>query len=339
MFGFPNDVIPTGWYQVAWAGEIGVGQVTPLRYFSEDLVAYRGTSGEVCVMNAHCPHLGAHLGYGGKVAGDDIICPFHGWRWDSKGCNVEIPYGTRTNRAQVIRTWHVREHYDLVLVWYDALERDPQWEPPAIEEYDEPDRYPPFPHCVRKWDNVRLIPQFIAENAVDPAHQQYVHGAFEPSTMELHESEGPRFHSVQKMTFGKGKPSTWLTPDGAVEATLDAEVWGMGLIVARFQGTDDSIHIQCQTPVEADRCDLRVSVLARRDPGDHSDAPSGASARRMEFQWRQVDNDLLIWEHMHYVERPPLASVEARAYTDFRRWAAQFYPEVGTDVQVTAGRA
>jgi 3-ketosteroid 9alpha-monooxygenase subunit A len=78
--GWPYTRHPSGWFQVAWSAEIGVGDVRPLRYFDTDLVAFRGTSGRLTVLDAHCPHMGADLGYGGRVEGDDIVCPFHAWR-------------------------------------------------------------------------------------------------------------------------------------------------------------------------------------------------------------------------------------------------------------------
>lgn len=56
-----------------------------MKYFGQDLVAWRAEDGTVTVMSAHCEHLGAHLGYGGRVEGDRIICPFHGWEWNQLG--------------------------------------------------------------------------------------------------------------------------------------------------------------------------------------------------------------------------------------------------------------
>ena len=48
------------------------------------------------VVDAYCPHLGAHLGVGGQVEGDCMRCPFHGWEFDGdSGACVEIPYGER----------------------------------------------------------------------------------------------------------------------------------------------------------------------------------------------------------------------------------------------------
>ncbi len=109
----------TGWFMVGWSPEFPVGEVRPLRYFGEDLVAYRDESGELHVLEGHCKHLGAHIGHGGTVVGDCVQCPFHGWRWGPDGTNRYIPYQPdRPNRALTLRVFPVREQYDCVFVWH-----------------------------------------------------------------------------------------------------------------------------------------------------------------------------------------------------------------------------
>ena len=56
----------TGWFMVGWSAEFPRGEVRPLRYFGEDLVAYRNDAGELHVLSGHCRHLGAHIGHGGR---------------------------------------------------------------------------------------------------------------------------------------------------------------------------------------------------------------------------------------------------------------------------------
>lgn len=85
----------TGWFMIGWSPEFPVGEVRPLRYFGEDLVAYRDESGELHVLEAHCKHLGAHIGHGGTVVGDCVQCPFHGWRWGRTAPTATSP----TNRT------------------------------------------------------------------------------------------------------------------------------------------------------------------------------------------------------------------------------------------------
>ena len=73
---------PNGWFAVAFSRDLIPGEVKSVHYFGEDLVVFRNRSGEPRVVDAYCPHLGAHLGEGGRVIGDSIRCPFHGWQYD-----------------------------------------------------------------------------------------------------------------------------------------------------------------------------------------------------------------------------------------------------------------
>ena len=73
--GFVMDVIarerpaiplpmPWGWFHVLYSHELEVGESKPLFYFEQELVAFRTESGVAKVVDAYCPHMGAHLGYG-----------------------------------------------------------------------------------------------------------------------------------------------------------------------------------------------------------------------------------------------------------------------------------
>ena len=78
--GFPHKGYPSGWFQVAWAGELEVGDVRPLHYFGQDLVLYRGKRG-YHVLDAFCPHMGAHFGHGrAKCIGSAACRGMHGAR-------------------------------------------------------------------------------------------------------------------------------------------------------------------------------------------------------------------------------------------------------------------
>ena len=80
-FPFPH---PFGWFMVAYADDLAPGEVTAIRYWSTDLVLWRDDAGEYHLQDAYCPHLGAHLGVGGKVRGATLECPFHGWAFDQR---------------------------------------------------------------------------------------------------------------------------------------------------------------------------------------------------------------------------------------------------------------
>ena len=128
----PLSMKPTGWFQVAWSDEIDIGDVHNMKYFDQEMIAWRADSGQLTVMNAYCEHLGAHLGYGGTVVGEVLQCPFHGWQWSQEGRNVRIPYQERPNRGRRIRTYPVLERNESVYIWHDIEGRTPFFDAPDV---------------------------------------------------------------------------------------------------------------------------------------------------------------------------------------------------------------
>ena len=82
---------PNLWYPVIQSTDLKKGQVKPLYVLEKNLVVYRSLSGNVHALDAFCPHLGAHLGVGGSVLGEDIRCPFHNWTFNGSGHCTGIP--------------------------------------------------------------------------------------------------------------------------------------------------------------------------------------------------------------------------------------------------------
>jgi aminopyrrolnitrin oxygenase len=74
---------PSSWYLFGFVRELRNGP-TSRRLLGRDLAAYRTDDGRIVVLDALCSHLGADLGRG-RVAGDCIQCPFHGWRYGPDG--------------------------------------------------------------------------------------------------------------------------------------------------------------------------------------------------------------------------------------------------------------
>src|SRR5690606_27736715 len=83
--------VPNGWYVAAGSNELDAGERMPFIAVARELVVFRGVDGVAHVVDAHCPHMGAHLG-GGAVVGDTLACPYHGWRFGGDGRCVDIPY-------------------------------------------------------------------------------------------------------------------------------------------------------------------------------------------------------------------------------------------------------
>jgi phenylpropionate dioxygenase-like ring-hydroxylating dioxygenase large terminal subunit len=80
---------PAAWYLFCPSGEL---RRRPLgrRALGREIVAFRAASGQVGVMLARCPHMGADLA-GGCVVGERLRCPFHHWEFDVGGVCRRIP--------------------------------------------------------------------------------------------------------------------------------------------------------------------------------------------------------------------------------------------------------
>jgi 3-ketosteroid 9alpha-monooxygenase subunit A len=320
---------PTGWFIAAWSQEIGPGEIQPRRYFGTDLVVWRSDSGRAVVMDAHCAHMGCNLAHGatgrphenGLVVGDSVQCPFHGWRWDTDGRNVEIPGCDRTSRVRM-RTWPTREVHDrLILVWHDALGRPPLWEPPGIAELDDPRRwYLATEDCAwRRISDLRLPNVMLLENSVDPAHVKFVHGS-EIGRGEILTADGPVFRSRIDLTY-RARDGRSFSNGG-----IGVELWGMGLIVTRLSGIHDIIQVVGITPTDGWNVDARVLNVARRDPKQEHPSPEARAV--IDHQLYAIDEDASIFAHTRYRARPPFLPDEREDFRVVRRWIGQFYPPV-----------
>ena len=166
--------VPTGWYFVDFSENLQPGELRNIQQFGQEWVFFRTESGKPAVSDPYCPHLGAHLGHGGKVCGEHLRCPFHHWEYDADGMCKVIPYATVvppiTQRGPVLRTLPTVEKYGMVWSWYHPRCEPPAWELPHIPELEEPGFA-----CTRRgsWAADTCI-QEIAENGVDFAHLRFL---------------------------------------------------------------------------------------------------------------------------------------------------------------------
>src|SRR5262245_49417717 len=105
---FPFSSLPYGWFRVSASLALRLRDVQPLRYFERDLVLWRDPSGRAHLANAFCPHLGAHIGFGGTLAGHHLQCPFHGWLFDADGKRV-LPTGQVASPEAHLELYPVEE--------------------------------------------------------------------------------------------------------------------------------------------------------------------------------------------------------------------------------------
>jgi 3-ketosteroid 9alpha-monooxygenase subunit A len=303
----------TGWFVVAAADELPPGKVLPLRYFGRSLVAFRGESGAVSVLDAHCPHLGADLGVGGTVVGDSIRCPFHAWRFDGQGACVEIPY-CRSEKNKIppraqIKPWPVRERNGLVFVWHDRAGREPTYEIPVIAEHGDPGW---TPWTLRKM-TIRTVPREIIENVADAGHFPRVHG----TDLEQFENEFVDHMAIQRSS-GVAHP----IGGGVDRFKLVATYYGPAYQVTEMESFLPNRLINAHTPIDEHSLDLRFGVMLKRAGSDEKMARYAAGyVENLQVGFGQ---DVAIWENKVWRDRPVLCDGDG-AIGALRRWYRQFY--------------
>eukprot|EP01089_Gocevia_fonbrunei_P018508 TRINITY_DN626_c0_g1_i1.p1 TRINITY_DN626_c0_g1~~TRINITY_DN626_c0_g1_i1.p1 ORF type:complete len:433 (+),score=10.69 TRINITY_DN626_c0_g1_i1:38-1336(+) len=165
---------PNGWYYLISSWDLKPGDIKPVKFMDQSLVMFRGKEDEVVsVLDAYCPHLGVNLGVNGRiVAGDNIECPFHGWRFDGEGKCTHIPGQTNIPQQAHSRGWIVREVNAMVWIWYSVDYPDkPNWELPVLSEFDDYEW---------RWDGkadhfAKTHIQDVPENTADVAHLNNLH--------------------------------------------------------------------------------------------------------------------------------------------------------------------
>ncbi len=305
----PLPPFPHGWFRVCDSDQLAPGELRAVRYVGRELVVLRDAAGTARVFDAFCPHLGAHLGHGGRVEGDTLRCPFHGWRFDAGGRCVEVPYARRIPPRAQLRAWEVCEKNGVVMVWYHGQGEPPQWEIPDVPEWGSPEWTEP----VRQEYRVRTHAQEMAENVVDPAHFKYVHGT--PALP-------PTKAWIEDHVFRVESGLTFTTPRGESLGKVDIQSHGFGFGVTRFTGVVETLVLITGGPIDEEYCETVLRFMVKR-LGNEEAERNVARAFVAEIN-RQYSQDIPIWENKVHLDRPLLCDGDGPIGL-LREWGRQFY--------------
>lgn len=317
---------PTGWFQIAWSDEIAAGEIKLLRYFGEDIILWRSESGVLTAQDAYCLHLGGNIGVKGTVVGEEVMCPWHGWRWSQQGRNTDIPHSAQKCKPTLrLKTYPLVDWYGAVLIWHDLLEREPMWQPDRIDELEGDDYYPMLPAC-RVVHRIKAHPQMPLENSADLFHVIYVHGGDVGDVISL-EFDGPYAIEQLGINYGGDKPQgSWLTPDGQQKAVIHARMGGIGNTWLKHpEELIPAIQFVNVTPVDDTYSDYYFAMTSKRTDG--ADEPTGVERKMIDLQMKIAEQDFFTWENMKVLHAPNFAPEEAQNYSAVRRWSRQFYPQ------------
>lgn len=318
--------LPTGWYALLFANELKSGQLTHDTYFGQELIIFRTASGKAAVMDAYCPHLGAHIGHGGRVEGETVRCPFHGFRFAGDGVCVSTPYAKRLPRVQA-RTWSVCERNGIVYAWYDPDGGLPSWEIPELDLRGFSRLH------TQTWRDLPGHPQEIAENSVDLGHFSQVHGFRDARELAPLRTDGSHLNSQLEVK----RVNPFLRVLRPLEMKLDIHVHGLGCSIAYVVMPPQKFatyHFVLPTPTRDGHIDLRIAFACRSEEPAAMFPLLRLWPRRLAIELlakivmrayaSDIGDDLVIWTNKRYIHPPCLAEGDGPIGA-YRTWCAQFY--------------
>jgi phenylpropionate dioxygenase-like ring-hydroxylating dioxygenase large terminal subunit len=163
-------MISNQWYTILESSEVKGGKPVGVTRMGEKLVAWRDSRGQVTVMRDKCPHRGVALS-AGKLVGDCIQCPFHGFEYDTSGTCKLVPANGRDAeppKALKVKTCPTREAHDLIYIWWG----EPRDEYPPVPWFESIGENMVYTTIKDRWANhyARAI-----ENQLDVVHLPFIH--------------------------------------------------------------------------------------------------------------------------------------------------------------------
>ncbi len=312
---YPFPAFPNGWFSVGAGSDLTPGDVRPVTYLGRDLVLFRGQDGIARVFDAYCPHLGAHLGVGGRVCGDGIACPFHGWRFEGGGKLAEVPGLDRKPRASV-HAWPVCECNGRIFIWHHADDLPPSYE---VIGY-RPNELNWTPWRSNSY-RVRVHVQDLTENIIDRSHFSAVHDMAPPESNHFN----VRFDG-NSMVVEQSLKVTAVDVAG-YEIQTTSTTCGPGIVAVEVsQEPIEMLTYITQTPIDDELTEVNLCFSMKALPDENAtDSISELNDRITNEQFAQ---DVAIWENKIYRERPMLTKNDGPV-RQYRRWFRQFYSDPG----------
>jgi len=168
--GTPMGTLLRRYWHPVGCSEFVTSKPQRVKVLGEELVLYRGASGAAVLMQLRCAHRSLALDYG-RIEGDAIRCPYHGWLYASSGQCLDQPAepeGSSFKEKVRLTSYRTQEFSGIV---YGYMGPEPA---PLLPLYD----------VLRMEDGVKEVQvqninaNFFnhIENIVDISHLAWLHG-------------------------------------------------------------------------------------------------------------------------------------------------------------------
>ncbi len=173
------------WYAIEFSSAIS-HQPQFLKVLDRDLVLYRTADNQIHAMDNACIHRGASLS-SGSIIQDCLVCPYHGWHYQSDGTCIKIPSNLASasiSKQAKMSTYPVQEKYGWIWLFLGDKISSTQASLPEIPQFGDPQL-----RSIQGEFHWNANYERVLENGLDFAHAPFVHaGAFgNPNAPEVPE--------------------------------------------------------------------------------------------------------------------------------------------------------
>lgn len=159
------------WYVAATSDELTTKPLAR-QIDGEPVVLFRDAQGRAAALFDRCSHRNAQLSRGWTKQGC-VVCPYHGWEFDSTGTCTRIPAlaeGDRLPPKSHVPAFPVQEQQGYV--WVFVGDGDPT----VVSPYRLPELDAPGWGYARLETTIRNSVLNVVENFIDCPHTGYIHG-------------------------------------------------------------------------------------------------------------------------------------------------------------------
>ena len=166
-----GELLRRYWFPIVPASEITAAKPQKrVRMLGENLVLYRTLTGTYGLVPEACPHRGTSLAYG-FVDEDGIRCAYHGWKFDTSGACVDMPFEPHPENLKRLACRPGYQVQSLAGMLWGYLGPAPapllpRWEMLVSSQGTREIMVLPEHNC--NWLQAQ-------ENSVDPVHTYYLH--------------------------------------------------------------------------------------------------------------------------------------------------------------------
>ena len=237
------------WVPVLFSSQLDRADGPPQRVtlFSEKLVAYRDSIGDVGLVQERCPHRGASMFFG-RNEEHGLRCVYHGWKFDREGRCVDMPSEPpeSTFKQKVhIAAYPCIERGGIVWAYMGPPDRKPAF--PAIEWTAVPESHRMTSRHLQQCNWFQGL-----EGGFDASHLTFLHrgGTGTPGGRVPLATEYEPLPAPFGMIMASGRPQ----PEERVQWSLDLMVMPFHKLINRHGRPDAPIGAHMWVPVDDESC-------------------------------------------------------------------------------------